>query len=40
MLKYRTVTQDIQASGAAQNLLRGTDFGGDMGKGGINRLVL
>ena len=38
-IKYATVTEDLQATGAGHEY-RGTDFGGDMGKGGINRLVL
>ena len=36
-LKYSTVTSDLEGSGA---IYRGQDFGGDVGKGGMNRLVL
>ena len=38
-IKYHTVTEDLQAMGQGMEY-RGTDFGGDVGKGGINRLVL
>ena len=38
-IKYATVTSDLQAEGAGMEY-RGTDFGGNVGAGGINRLVL
>jgi intraflagellar transport protein 81 len=39
-LKSRLVKQDVQATGVARNMLRGRDLGGEVGVGGVNRLVI
>lgn len=40
MLKSQLVKMDVHATGVARNMLRGRDLGGEVGVGGVNRLVL